>query len=325
MATNDRQDMPGAVETTVTAPAPTPGPQPETARGAAGAARHPGAVLVIVLVSYLMIVLDISIVITALPRMRDTLGLSTTGLSWVQNSYTLAFGGLLLLGARAGDILGRRRMFRYGLALFTIASLAVGATQNPTWLIIARAVQGIGAAILAPSTLALLTVSFPEGRERTRAVAYYGAVAGIGASIGLLLGGVLTDLISWRVGFFINLPVGVAMIVAAPRYLPETARVGGRFDLTGALTSTVGMTALVYGIVRSVDIGWTHPITITALAAGAVLLDNRRASEASPPDRATARCPRQIRACAHGRGAVLLCGFAGVSLEEFVDGLADEA
>jgi MFS family permease len=160
---------------------------------------------VIILVSYLMIVLDISIVITALPKMQTSLGFSATGLSWVQNAYTLAFGGLLLLGARAGDILGRRRMFIWGLALFTIASLAVGAAQNPTWLISARAAQGVGAAILAPSTVALLTVSFAEGRERTRAVAYYGAVAGIGASLGLLLGGILTDLISWRVGFFINL------------------------------------------------------------------------------------------------------------------------
>jgi MFS family permease len=158
-----------------------------------------------------MIVLDISIVITALPQMQDTLGLSTAGLSWVQNAYTLAFGGLLLLGARAGGILGHR-MFVAGLTLFTAASLAVGAAPGAAWLITARAVQGVGAAVLAPSTLALLTVSFPEGRERTRAVAYYGAVAGIGASLGLLIGGILTDLISWRVGFFINLPIGAGMI-----------------------------------------------------------------------------------------------------------------
>jgi EmrB/QacA subfamily drug resistance transporter len=242
---------------------------PQAGTGAAG---HPRAILVIILVSYLMIVLDISIVITALPKMHVGLGFSTTGLSWVQNAYTLAFGGLLLLGARAGDILGRRRMFIWGLALFTAASLAVGLAQNPAWLITARAVQGVGAAVLAPSTLALLTVSFPEGRERTRAVAYYGAVAGIGASLGLLLGGILTDLISWRVGFFINLPIGLAMILAAPRYLPETTRVRGRLDITGALTSTLGMTALVYGIVRSADTGWADPLTIAALVVGVVLL-----------------------------------------------------
>jgi EmrB/QacA subfamily drug resistance transporter len=229
-------------------------------------------VLVIILVSYLMVVLDISIVIPALPSMQQTLGLSATGLSWVQNAYTLAFGGLLLLGARAGDVLGRRRMFVAGLALFTVASLAVGLARDPGWLVAARAVQGAGAAVLAPSTLALLTVSFPEGPGRTRAVAYYGAVAGIGASVGLLLGGVLTDVISWRVGFFINLPIGLALILAAPRYLPETARVPGRFDIAGALTSTIGMTALVYGIVRSADTAWTDPVTAAALATGVVLL-----------------------------------------------------
>ena len=230
------------------------------------------AVLVIILVSYLMIVLDISIVITALPQMHTRLGFSATGLSWVQNAYTLVFGGLLLLGARAGDILGRRRMFVSGLALFTLASLAVGIAQSPAWLIGARAVQGVGAAVLAPSTLALLTVGFPVGRERTRAVAYYGAVAGIGASLGLLLGGVLTDWLSWRVGFFINLPVGLALILAAPRYLPETERGPGRFDMPGALSSTLGMTALVYGIVRSADAGWADPVTVAALVAGVVLL-----------------------------------------------------
>jgi MFS family permease len=157
---------------------------------------HRTAVLAIVLVSYLMMVLDISIVITALPKIHDGLGFSAAGLSWVQNAYTLAFGGLLLLGARAGDILGRRRMFVAGLALFTAASLAIGVAQSPAWLIGARALQGVGAAVLAPSTLALLATNFPEGPQRTRAVAYYGAVAGVGASTGLVLGGVLADLLS---------------------------------------------------------------------------------------------------------------------------------
>ena len=150
-------------------------------------------VLVIILLSYLMIVLDISIVITALPKMQDALGFSATSLSWVQNAYTLAFGGLLLLGARAGDILGRRRMFVVGLGLFTAASLAIGLAPSAPFLIAARVAQGVGAAVLAPSTLALLTATFPEGRERTRAVAYYGAVAGVGASLGLVVGGVLAE------------------------------------------------------------------------------------------------------------------------------------
>jgi EmrB/QacA subfamily drug resistance transporter len=190
----------------------------------------------------------------------------------VQNAYTLAFGGLLLLGARAGDILGRRRMFVVGLGLFTAASLAIGLAPSAAFLIGARVAQGIGAAVLAPSTLALLTATFPEGRERTRAVAYYGAVAGVGASLGLVLGGLLASWISWRVGFFLNVPIGIAMMIAAPRLLPETQRRTGRFDFGGALCSTVGMTALVYGIVRSADAGSGSTVTIAAVALGVLLL-----------------------------------------------------
>jgi MFS family permease len=233
---------------------------------------HRTAVLAIILVSYLMLVLDISIAITELPKIRDGLGLSAAGLSWVQNAYTLAFGGLLLLGARAGDILGRRRMFVAGLALFTAASLAIGLAQSPAWLIGARALQGVGAAVLAPSTLALLSTNFPEGPQRTRAVAYYGAVAGVGASTGLVLGGFLADLLSWRVGFFINLPIGIALMLAALRYLAVTDRRAGQLDLTGALSSTFGMTTLVYGIVRSAVAGWSDPVTIALLIAGVLLL-----------------------------------------------------
>jgi len=233
---------------------------------------HRTAVLAVVLVAYLMIVLDISIVITALPRLHDDLGFSATGLSWVQNAYLLAFGGLLLLGARAGDLLGRRRVFIAGLGMFTAASLGIGLAQSPAMLLLARAVQGVGAATLAPSTLALLTTSFPAGPERTRAIGYYGATAGVGASLGLVLGGVLTDLISWRVGFFLNVPIGIAMMLAAPRVLWETERRSGRFDVAGALSSTAGMVALVYGLVRSAEAGWSDPLTVGTLVAGVVLL-----------------------------------------------------
>jgi EmrB/QacA subfamily drug resistance transporter len=229
-------------------------------------------VLVIILISYLMIVLDISIVITALPKIQQDFGFSATDLSWVQNAYTLAFGGLLLLGARAGDILGRRRMFVAGLALFTLSSLGVGLAQSAAWLLVARALQGVGAAILAPSTLALLTASFPEGRERTRAVAYYGAVAGIGASLGLVLGSIVTSWLSWRLGFFINMPIGIVMILAAPRYLPESEKQSGQFDVLGALSSSLGMATFVYGIVRSADVGWADPFTILSLLVGLLLL-----------------------------------------------------
>ncbi len=244
--------------------------------------------LAIILASYLMIVLDVSIVITALPKIHHTLGFSATGLSWVQNAYTLTFGGLLLLGARAGDILGRRRMFVVGIALFSGASLLAGLAQTADWLLAARAVQGVGAAIAAPSTLALLTTSFPEGPERTRAVAYYGAVAGGGGSVGLVLGGVLTDWLSWRWGLFINVPIGVALILAAPRFLPETERRPGQFDLRGALSSTLGMTALVYGIVRAASAGWSDAVTIASFAGGVVQLalfvvNERRAEQPITP------------------------------------------
>jgi EmrB/QacA subfamily drug resistance transporter len=251
-------------------------------------ASHSTKLLAIILASYLMIVLDVSIVITALPKIHHALGFSSTGLSWVQNAYTLAFGGLLLLGARAGDILGRRRMFVVGIALFTLASLAAGLAQSAAWLLTARAVQGVGAAIAAPSTLALLTTAFPEGPERTRAVAYYGAVAGGGGSVGLVLGGVLTDWLSWRWGLFINVPIGIALILAAPRYLPETERRSGRFDLRGAASSTLGMTAIVFGIVHAATAGWTDRLTIGSFVAGLGLLglfvaNERRAEQPITP------------------------------------------
>jgi EmrB/QacA subfamily drug resistance transporter len=219
-----------------------------------------------------MIVLDISIVIAALPKLRDELGFSAAGLSWVQNAYTLALGGLLLLGARAGDILGRRRMFMTGLVVFSAASLAIGVAQSAAWLLAARAVQGAGSAILAPSTLALLTTHFPEGPQRTRAVGYYGAVAGIGSSIGLVLGGVLAGWLSWRVGFFINLPIGLALLLGARRTLDETPRHAGQFDVVGALSSTLGMSALIYGIVRSASTGWADAVTMATVAIGVLLL-----------------------------------------------------
>src|SRR5690349_17190549 len=231
-----------------------------------------GAVLAIILAGYLLILIDVSILMAALPRIHADLGFSPTGLSWAQNAYTLAFGGLLLLGARVGDLLGRRRTFMLGIGLFTVASLAVGLAQSPGWMVGARAVQGIGAATLAPATLALLSASFPEGPARTRAMAAYGALAGIGTAFGLIVGGVLTSALSWRYGFFLNVPVGVAALLAAPRWLEETERHAARLDVTGALCSTLGASALVFGIVHSADAGWTAPSTVAALAGGCALL-----------------------------------------------------
>ena len=229
------------------------------------------AVLVIILVSYLMIVLDISIVITALPQMHTRLGFSATGLSWVQNAYTLVFGGLLLLGARAGDLIGRRRLFVIGLAVFGGASLLIGLAPAGWWLVAARALQGIGAAIVAPTSLSLITANF-DGPARARAVAWYSATAGIGASLGLLIGGALTEWVSWRAAFLVNVPIAAVMMVAARRVLPETERRRGRFDAAGAVCATLGTGALVFGIIESADRGWTAPTTVLSLVAGAILL-----------------------------------------------------
>ncbi|HKX44102.1 MAG TPA: MFS transporter [Burkholderiaceae bacterium] len=240
----------------------------DTLAPAAGA----GTVLAIIVASYLMIVVDISIVITGLPRIQAELGFSAAQLSWVTNAYTLTFGGLLLLGARAGDILGRRRMFITGLALFTLASIAIGVSPSAAWLLAARAIQGAGAAVLAPSTLALLSTHFAEGPARTRALSMYAAAAGIGATLGLVLGGLFADLVSWRAGFFINLPIGLALIAAARKHIAETPTHVGRFDVAGASSSTLGMTALVYGLVRAAEAGWQDMPAQATLAGGALML-----------------------------------------------------
>jgi EmrB/QacA subfamily drug resistance transporter len=234
--------------------------------------RRRALVLAIILMGYLLVLIDVSILMVALPRIHRDLGFSSSNLSWAQNAYTLTFGGLLLLGARAGDLLGRRRTFMLGIAIFMIASAAVGLAQSPAWMIAARALQGVGAAALAPSTLALLSTSFPAGPQRTRAMAAYGALAGIGTALGLIIGGALTQLWSWRVGFFINVPVGLIAILAAPRFLDETEPHEGHLDAAAAIISTIGVSALVFGIVHSADAGWTDRITLLALVVGIVLV-----------------------------------------------------
>jgi MFS family permease len=235
-------------------------------------ATHKGAILAIILISYVMIVLDISVVLTGLPKIHQQLGFSEASLAWVQSAYTLTFGGFMLLGARAGDILGRRRMFVYGLAVFIVASLAIGASQSAIWMLSWRAIQGVGAAVLAPSTLALLQIHFAEGHERTRAVSYYAAAAGASATVGLIVGGVLAEWVSWRAGFYINLPVGIGLIVAAYRYIEETPRHTGKFDLPGAITSTLGIGGLVLGFIRSAQSGWSDLTTLLPLLGAAILL-----------------------------------------------------
>jgi EmrB/QacA subfamily drug resistance transporter len=233
---------------------------------------HPGLVLTLILSVQLMVVLDATIVNIALPDIRTALHFSPASLSWVINAYTLTFGGLLLLGARAGDILGRRRTFLAGITLFTVASLVGGFSASSGELLTARAAQGVGAALASPSALALLMTMFPQGRERTRAIGLYTAVSIGGSAVGLIAGGMLTQWVSWRWVLFVNVPIGVAVIALSRLVLPETPRRSGRFDLTGALTSTIGMTALVYGFVHAGSNGWTNAATIASFAVGVVLL-----------------------------------------------------
>jgi EmrB/QacA subfamily drug resistance transporter len=228
-----------------------------------------GIALAVILTSQLMMVLDTSIITTALPKVQHTFHLSTTGLTWVQSGYALAFGGLLLLGARAGDLFGRRTVFLAGVALFTLASLATGLAPNTPWLLTARAVQGLAAAAAIPSTLALILANYPKPAERARAIALYSAVIGAGGALGNIIGGLFTEYLSWRWGLLINVPIGAAVLLVTPRVLPSTPRHGGRFDLGGALTSTLGMTALVFGLT---ELEALPAIAVASLVASAVLL-----------------------------------------------------
>jgi EmrB/QacA subfamily drug resistance transporter len=249
--------------------------RPELASRAPGAARrghHPALALAVIAASQLMVVLDVTIVNIALPQIQQALGFSTTDLSWVLNAYTLTFGGLLLLGGRAGDILGRRRVFIAGILVFTLASFLGGLATTSGWLLAARALQGVGAAIAAPTALALITTNFAEGPERNRAFGVFGAVAGSGGALGLLAGGMLTLWLSWRWVLFVNVPIGVLLAALAPLYITESERQPGRFDLAGALTSTAGMTALVYGFISAAQDGWSNPGTIGSFAAAVALL-----------------------------------------------------
>jgi EmrB/QacA subfamily drug resistance transporter len=224
-----------------------------------------------------MVVLDATIVNVALPHIQDALHFSGTNLEWVVNAYTLAFGGLLLLGGRSGDLLGRRRVFIFGIALFALASLAAGFAQSQPELLIARVVQGIGGAFAAPTSLSLIAVNFPEGKARNRAMGVYAGVSISGAAIGLIAGGLLTSFADWRWVFFVNVPIGLVLVLLAPRVLGESARVRGNFDLPGAVTGTLGLVALVYGLSSAATTAngvshWGDTKVVASLVAAVVLL-----------------------------------------------------
>jgi EmrB/QacA subfamily drug resistance transporter len=234
--------------------------------------RNPSVVLGVILTAQMMVVLDATIVNVALPHIQKSLGFSSSSLSWVLNAYVLTFGGLLLLGARSGDLLGRRRTFLSGIGLFSLSSLAGGFATASWMLLAARALQGAGAALAAPAALALLTTFFPEGPQRVRAIGLFTTVSAAGGATGLVAGGLLTEWASWRWVMFVNVPIGLAVVLLGRLVLAETERRRGRFDLAGAVLSIAGMTAVVLGLVDAGSSGWSSPMTIAPLVAGVLLL-----------------------------------------------------
>jgi EmrB/QacA subfamily drug resistance transporter len=248
-----------------------PTPADDTGTDTGHGHRHLGLALALISAAQLMVVLDGSIVNIALPHIQSALNFTPANLSWVVNGYTLAFGGLLLLGGRSGDLLGRRRMFMVGVGLFALASLFGGLAQSEGQLLVARALQGVGAAIASPTALSLITTTFPAGPARNRAFGVYAAMSGAGAAIGLILGGVLTEY-SWRWTLFINVPIGIAVVLLAPRFLGESTRQTGSFDVPGAITGTAGLVSLVYGLTHAATTAWGNATTITTIVLGVVLL-----------------------------------------------------
>jgi MFS family permease len=231
-------------------------------------------ILALACLAQFMVVLDVSIVNVALPSIRNDLHYSAAGLQWVVNAYVLTFAGFLLLGGRAADLFGRRRIFLLGLGLFTVASLVGGLAQSSGLLTAARAAQGLGGAVLSPATLTIIMTTFTEGKDRNRALGMWSSVAGAGGATGALLGGLLTNYLSWRWVLFVNVPIGVLAAGAAMLYLVESRREGAErsLDVAGSITVTGGLAVLVYAIVNTTTTPWTSVRTISLLAVAVVLL-----------------------------------------------------
>jgi EmrB/QacA subfamily drug resistance transporter len=275
---------------------------------------HPAVLLAVILTAQLMVVLDTTIVNVALPHIQRSLEFSSGALSWVLNAYILTFGGFLLLGARAGDLFGRRRVFLLGIGVFTVSSLLGGLAVTGWALLAARAVQGLGAALAAPSALSLLTTAFPDGAARVRAIGLYTTVSAAGGATGLVTGGLLTQWVSWRWVMFVNVPIGVAVWLAGRHVLAETDRRHGHFDLLGALTCTLGVSAIVFGLVEAGTVGWASARSTGALVAGASVLavflfHEGRAGEPILPLRLLSHATRNS---ANAARALLYAGFYGL-------------
>src|SRR2546423_1838881 len=236
---------------------------------------NPGAVLAVVAVAQFMVILDATIVNVALPTIKVDVGFSEQSLSWVLNAYTLIFGGFLLLGGRAADRLGRRRLLMAGIAVFSGASLVCGISQSEGTLLVARGLQGLGGAMVSPAALSIILTTFAEGPERNRALAVWGAIAGAGGALGLLLGGVIVQLLSWRWVFFVNVPIGALVLALAPRIVPESrsesAKRGGD-DAEGAVAITLGTIVLVFTLIKADTWGWSSARTLGGLALAAALV-----------------------------------------------------
>ncbi len=231
-----------------------------------------GLALAVIAGAQLMIILDATIVNVALPTIHRSLNFSVNNLEWLITAYSLTFGGLLLFGGRTGDLFGKRRMFMIGISIFAVSSLFGGFATTDIWLIITRACQGVGGAIAAPTALSLIATNFPEGPQRNRAMGVYAAMAGAGGAVGLLLGGLLVDLVSWRWIFFVNVPIAAVILFLAPRALNESSTTSGKLDVPGALSATGGMLALVYGLSNVAAHSWTATSTLIPLILAAVLL-----------------------------------------------------
>jgi len=233
------------------------------------------AVLAIVAVAQFMVIVDASIVNVALPTIKRDVGFSEQSLSWILNAYTLTFGGFLLLGGRLADRLGRRRLFMAGIAVFAGASLVCGVSQSEGMLLVARGFQGLGGAMVSPAALSIILTTFAEGPERNRALAVWGAIAGAGGAVGLLLGGVLVQVLSWRWVFFVNVPIGVAVLALAPRIVPKSrseSAAKGEYHVEGAIAITLGTLSLVFTLIKANSWGWTSGRTIAGFVVSAVLI-----------------------------------------------------
>jgi len=232
------------------------------------------ALLAVVCLAQFMVILDVAIVNVALPSMRSGLHFSTTGLQWVVNAYTLTFAGFLMLGGRSADLLGRKRVFLVGTALFALSSLGCALADSRGLLIAARSVQGVSGAVLSPATLSIITASFAEGRERNRGLAAWGAVGGLGASSGALLGGVLTQAFGWQAIFAVNVPLGIMVVALGSRLIPASPAAEGtrHFDLTGAVLVTASLVSLTFGIVRTDTLGWGASGVLIPLIGGVILM-----------------------------------------------------